>query len=210
MQPSIAEDLIGGLETRIKGLPNPEKFVEALERTEVAQSKRFYEPLPYDRQPVQDDPEGNYHMVSIRRILRNRNAHEQHSTGLKKWWANFVYKRGFYSSNVLTRKMRTDPAVIGLMKTADAPYSLLAKLETFEFDNAEEQLFIITKPVLIIPGQESNAAVQEWEDSVKMLEEERFTFLGMCRLSRQKRISEAQYDLRKRQIFETWNAGYVS
>ncbi len=206
MQPRIADELIGGLECRIKGLPNPEDFVAALERTEVAQSKRFYEPLPLDPQLIQDG-EQRYHMVSIRRILRNRNAYEQHLAGPKKWWANMVFGMGVYSSNVLTRQLRTNPAVVGLLQTADAPYSLLAKVETFKFDNPQDQLFIITKPMLIIPGKENSPAVHEWEDSVAKFEEERFSWRILLG-SRQVRISRATYEQRQRQLADDF--GYVA
>ena len=171
MDPAVAEILFGAFEKRA-GIQAPDKnaFLEMLVEAQVPDSSRFSEELPDKPQIITEAD--LYHCISLRRLLRNRNAKDYKLSGVKKAWETVAAGLGIYSSDVLTRKIRADPELVELMSISDSEFSLLGKIETFDYANPKEILYKKTRPILVIPDLPKAAAVMQWEEANTTYEKE--------------------------------------
>ena len=143
--------------------PNREIFMKVLTSTEVPDSSRFYEKLPDNEQLLKETD--RYHKLSLRMVLRNRNAKDYRLSPLKKIWEDWTSTLGIYSSEVLSRNLRANSDLIDMMAASEHPFSLLGKQKTYDYSNAREDLFRATRPVLVIPGQSDIIAILDWENA---------------------------------------------
>ena len=51
------------------------------------------------------------------------------------------------------------------MERCEDPFSLLAQFQTYDYDNPEETLFILTRPILVIPDAADAKSIYEWEEA---------------------------------------------
>lgn len=131
MDVQIAERLVSALEKRpMTGVvPDKALFLDVLLSTDVPESSRFYEVVPDrpdKRQLVQET--GRYSYFSLRRVMRNRNALGYQSSDSKNILDRMASALGVYSSDALTRSMRADRKLVGMMTRCEEPFSLLGKL----------------------------------------------------------------------------------
>jgi len=171
-----------------------ELFLDVLVSSEVPKSSRFYEKLPYKQQAVEES--NRYYYFSLRRLLRNRRAKDYQLSRWKKSYEAIASTFGIYSSDALNRNLRTDSTLIDMMAICEEPFSLLGKFQTYDFDNPNETLFIVTRPVLIIPGAKDMEKIYNWEEANTTYEKE-VRLMGF--LPTQKRIPSQEYFLH--QIF---------
>lgn len=183
MDPAVAEALFGAFEKHLGILlPDRNAFLELLVETDVPDSSKFSEELPDKPQIITESD--IYHCISLRRVLRNRNARNYKLSGAKKAWEAVAAGLGIYSSDVLTRKIRGEPGVVELMHVSDSPFSLLGKFETYDHANPENTLFKKTRPILIIPDLPNAQAIKNWEEANTTYEKEvglmfrRFKYIG--------------------------------
>ncbi|MFH1073074.1 MAG: hypothetical protein V1743_06620, partial [Nanoarchaeota archaeon] len=111
--------------------PDTALFLDLLIAADIPESKRFYEILPEHAQLVQETDQ--YFYLSLRRILRNKNARNYHLHGWKKAYETGASALRMYSSDALTRNLRTDEDIVELMATCEQPFSLLGKFETYDY-----------------------------------------------------------------------------
>lgn len=171
MDTKIAERLVGEL-GRHGGIiiPDNELFLPILVSADVPESSRFYETLPCRRQLAQET--GCCHYLSLRKILRNRNARKYQLSQLKKAYEAVASAIGAYSSDALTRNLRADAALLEMMEGCEEPFSLLGKFQTYDYDNPDGTLFVVTRPVLVIPGAKNTMPIQSWEEANTTYEKE--------------------------------------
>ncbi len=183
MDRDVAEHLLSEFERQFTMVRVDEnKFLNVLLNTHVPESTRFYEEVPLNEQQIEESSQ--YHYLSLRRVLRNRNTEGYRITPLKQLWEKFTHSRGIYSSNVLSRNLRADKVLAEIMYKNKSPFSLLGKFESYDISG--EDLRVITRPVLIIPDVKSREIIDRWEEANKIYEEERgFLFKSRVRISPQ-------------------------
>lgn len=171
MDKNIAEALVeelgihGGLVILDRGL-----FLNELVSTEVPKSSRFHEVLPGERQLVEET--GRYHYLSLKRVLRNENARHYQLPQWKKAYEAIASAFGVYSSDALSRNLRSDGTLIEMLARCEEPFSLLGKFQSYDFDNPDETLFVVTRPVLVIPGVKNMDPIYNWEKANTTYEKE--------------------------------------
>ena len=113
-----------------------------------------------------------YYYLSIRRILINKNA-DYYVSIVKKVWNNLVVHR-IWSSNVFSRSLRLNEKIAKFLVENKSPFSLLAKLQVYNYDNKDEVLFVESKPILVVPGArgEDVEMIIKWEGENTLYEEE--------------------------------------
>ncbi len=171
MDRKIAETLVS--ELGIHGslvTPDSELFLNELVSVDVPESSRFYEVLPGKQQLVEEN--GRYHSLSLRRVLRNRNAKDYQLSQWKKAYEAIASVFGAYSSDALSRNLRADGTLVEMMAGCDEPFSLLGKFQSYDFDNPDATLFIVTRPVLVIPGAKDMKPIHDWEKANTTYEKE--------------------------------------
>ena len=151
MKREIAEQLVESLSNHTGVIPvDKKKFIELLTSINIEPTSKFYAELPDDdnkyKQLLQESRK--YHYLSIRRILINRNASYNVSL-VKKIWGRLISKVS-WSSNVFTRSLRLNTKIVEILTESKDDFSLLAKLEIYDYDN-NEALFVISKPILSVP-----------------------------------------------------------
>ncbi|MEK6842782.1 MAG: hypothetical protein AABX84_03115, partial [Nanoarchaeota archaeon] len=151
MDKSIVETLINEL-SRHAPFSSIEKgmFLDVLLNLDVPESSKFYQDIPENEQLLNDG--GRYHYLSLRRVLRNRNAANYQLSRTKKLWEMGMSMLKVYNSNVLTRRARIDGNIVDLMTRCIFPFSLLGKFDTYEPNEPDKPLLHIRRPVLVIPG----------------------------------------------------------
>jgi len=158
MDRKVAETLVSELGRQVRIVtPNKELFLDVLVSADVPESSRFYEFLPDKRQSVQET--GRYHSLSLRRVLRNRNARDYQ---LSRWKI----------SDTLVRNLGSDGKLVEMMSRCEEPFSLLGKFQSYNFDNPDEKLFVVTRPVLVIPGAKNMKPIHDWEEANLIYEKE--------------------------------------
>lgn len=167
-------------------------FLNLLIETDVPESLSFHEDLPHDPQTITKF--NRYHHFSLRRVLRNRDI--RHHTLSSRWgkaYEAIASRFGGYPSDALNRSLRSNEEIVEMMAKSSGPFSLLGKLKTYDFRTREREgkepdnpTYIITRPVLIIPGVKDSNPVYAWENANKTYEKK--GFLGI-----QKRITPQQY-----------------
>ncbi len=187
MDRDVAEHLLSEFEKQFTmARVDENKFLNALLNTPVPESSRFYEEIPLNEQQIEESLQ--YHYLSLKRVLRNRNAEGYRITPLKQLWEKFTKSRGIYSSDVLSRDLRANKILAEMMYENKNPFSLLGKFESN--DTSGEDMRVITRPVLIIPDVEKDGTewkiIKEWEEANKIYEEERgFLFKSRRRINPQ-------------------------
>lgn len=148
--------------------PDFEMFREKLLNIEIPNSKRFYHDLTPNGQTIDDS--GRVHRLEIRKVLINELAEENSMPEWKKYY-NHIAKK-FNSTNALTRDLRTRPDIVDIMKEAaenGQPYSLIAKLTTYDYGTPASKTKVTKQPFLLIPGVSNNEtyikAVSAWESA---------------------------------------------
>ena len=202
MDESLAEHLVAELKRQHPLMqPNESLFLNMLVSAEVPDSRRFYEDLPDTQQLIQESD--CYHFLSLRRVLRNRNAEDYIRSVLRnrnaedyrlsRWkraYETIASALGFYSSDSLSRNLRADQAMVALMAECKEPFSLLGKLQTYDYSNADQVLFVITRPLLVIPGVNVRTFLDLWETENTTYERE-VKLMGFA--VGQRRTSKAAY-----------------
>lgn len=189
----IARQLVESLKNHPGIIPMDEtKFIELLISVEIKpNSKKFYMELPYDDkyQQLFQEESRRYHFLSIRRILVNRNAGYNVSL-VKKIWGNLTSKIR-WSSDVFSRNLRLNTKIAKFLAESKSQFSLLAKLQTYDYNNKDEILFVQSKPILVVlnPGENEIQTISEWETKNTFYEKEICFFLIRCL----KRISFKKY-----------------
>ena len=165
----VAEQLIESLSNHTGVIPvDKKKFIELLTSINIEPTSKFYAELPDDdnkyKQLLQESRK--YHYLSIRRILINRNANYNVSL-VKKIWGRLISKVS-WSSNVFifTRSLRLNTKIVEILTESKDDFSLLAKLETYDYDNNDEALFVISKPILSVSKakQQDIEIIKKWEE----------------------------------------------
>jgi len=167
----IAEKLIDELEGH-SGIIKPERelFLNILVSAEIPDSSKFYENLPEKKQLSEEF--NRYHYLSLRRVLRNRNARNYRLSEWKKAYEAIASAMRIYSSDSISRNLRANKDVVEMMAECREPYSLLGKFKIYDFNNPDKALFVISRPVLIIPGAKDKGPIYEWENDNTTHEEE--------------------------------------
>ncbi len=148
--------------------PDTKMFFEVLANASIPDTSRFYEELPENRQVTEELD--LFHQFSLRRVLRNDNASLIRVSGLKKVYETVARAFGIYSSDIMSRKLRENADLVEMMKSADHPFSLLGKFETYDHERPDER-YVVTRPVLVIPGADMDKLL-EWESANTTYERE--------------------------------------
>ena len=128
-------------------------------------------------------------MPSLRRIIRNHNAEKAKLTGFKRLVADTSGILRRHDSTTLLRKLREEEELMELMRKSaeqENPFSLLGKLEIYEYGNPKEILYTCKKPILIIPEQVNNPLVSLWEEKNTLYQKQKGLF-------RVKKITREEY-----------------
>ncbi|MEK6800765.1 MAG: hypothetical protein AABY05_02430 [Nanoarchaeota archaeon] len=166
--------------------PNNQLFLDILLSTDVSESSRFHEALPDRQQRVEEN--GFYYSLSLRRILRNKNAQNYQPLLWKKAGGSIASALGFYSSDALSRNLRANKDLVKMMMECQEPFSLLGKFQTYDDENPEGILFAATRPILIIPDSKDMQQIYDWEEKNTTYEKE----VGFL-LRHSKRIGREEY-----------------
>lgn len=176
MDRKIAERLINELSKHSEIVsPDRKLFLDILISTDIPESSRFYEQLPDKRQLVEETD--RYHYLSLRRVLRNRNARDYRLSQRKKNYEAVASALGLYSSDVLSRNLRVNKDLVEIMAECQEPFSLLGKFKTYDHGNPDETLFVVTRPILVIPNVENREPIYAWEKANTIYEKEIRTFI---------------------------------
>jgi hypothetical protein len=171
MDKDVAEKLLNEL-GRHGGIviPDYQLFLDVLISTDIPECSRFYECLTDKQQLVQET--GRYHYLSLRRVIRNVNAKDYQLSQWKKMYEAVASAFGVYSSDSLSRNLRANSTLVEIMARCEEPFSLLGKFQSYNFDNPDETLFVVTRPVLVIPGLKDLEPIYDWEEKNTTYEKE--------------------------------------
>ena len=165
MDRNLAERLVEELETHppltTNVLPNRDYFINLLVNTHVPPSSRFYEKIRENSTTIPDNAKDQFHILSMRRILRNNRAIDYRLSRLKKRYESLASALGVYDSDVFTRRLRTDRDIVALMAKSAQSYTLLAKLDTYDEFSGK----VATRPLVIIPDVQDLSKILAWEDA---------------------------------------------
>ncbi len=188
MEKRLAEYLIEEF-SKHPGLADLDKnlFVETLASTEVPESKGFSQKLK-DTEYLMHEGSSCYSYVSLREILRNENAIRCQLQRFGEIWGAVASAFGFYESDELTRNLRTNREILEDMVGSKSEFSLLGKIKTYDFGNPDETLFVITRPILVIPQAKYMKAIKTWEENNITYEREVGIFFRHL-----KRVSKKEY-----------------
>ncbi len=188
MEREIAERLVDEL-GKHSGIISPDKklFLDVLISADIPESSRFYETLQNKQQFV--DGTDQCHYLSLRKVLRNNNAKDCLLSQWKKAYESFISTFSFYSSKSLSRNLRADKGIMEMITECKEPFSLLGKFKTYDYNNHEEELFIITKPILIIPGVKDMKQIYNWEEANAVYEKEVGIFRNLKRIKSEEYFS---------------------
>lgn len=172
------------------------KCLDTIAALSIPESHRFSTPFPNTATYFICEDQGTFYRLSLRRALRNRNA-QQVMDGAMQVSERSMHERfadelssvfGTYSSDVLMRRLRRDPTLLRMMADSPSPISLLGKLEAEEPQIKEEKRRKISvAPVLVIPGAERSAAVQDWErkNTTYLMDRGLFLFVSPFRVAKE-------------------------
>ena len=141
--------------------PDQELFLEILVSVDIPNSSKFSEEIPNKQQTVSEDT--CYHYVLLRKVLRNENVRDYQLSLWKKAIESAASALGVYSSDILSRGLRANKELVEIMAECGQPFSLLGKMQTYDYGNPEQNLYIITRPILVIPGVKDMKPVLQWE-----------------------------------------------
>lgn len=192
MEETDCRQLVDGLSKRIMfSDENRNAFIRALSSTFInPDSTKFYVESPYDEtQQCPIEEYRKYHYLSIRGILINKNA-EWNVSLVKKVWNVFVNRINWFSK-AYSRELGINKQIARILKKSAYPFSLLVKMQTFDYNNPEETLFIITKTILIVPNasQEDLETITDWEWKKERYEKEVGVFRQLRKSSSKEYLS---------------------
>ncbi len=189
MDRKIAETLVVELGSHGSLIvPDKELFLNELVSTDVPESPEFYQKLPGKQQQVVESD--RYHYLSLRKVIRNRNARAYQLSGLRKLYETIASAVGVSSTDPLDRNLRADSTLIEIMASCSEPFSLLGEFQSHDYDYAGETLRMRTRPVLVIPGVKYMKHIYSWEEANSTFEKE-YKLLGI--LPWQKKINPQEY-----------------
>jgi len=90
----------------------------------------------------------------------------------KKTYEAIAFTLGEDSSDALSRNLRSEGKLVEMMTKCEEPFSLLGKFQSYDFDNPNETLFVVTRPVLVIPGAKNMKPIHDWEKANTTYEKE--------------------------------------
>jgi hypothetical protein len=186
---SLSSDLVAGIEKRT-GLAIPSsrraELVSSLSHAVTPKNAEFSKRVPYgDTTRVTDRATGNYHDLEFGAII-NGNPQALIKPDTFEWFCSYA-RSVFKGADIerMTDLLRDSPQVLELLANADSEYSLLLRHQMYDVTK-DEGLYVITKPLLIVPGHEDNSAVRTFEEQNTKHEFERL-------FSRRKRVSRNDY-----------------
>lgn len=188
----IAQQLVDTLSKHPGIIPiDKNKFVELLMSIKLTPTSKFHiEILDNDKnKQLFQESSSRYYYLSIRRILINKNVANCNFSLIKKIWSSLI-SNICWSSSVFSRRLRLDKEISNIINGSECEFSLLAKLETYDFGNSERNLFIVSRPVLVIAGLEEKDidVIAKWEEVNTVFERETGFFFR-----HNKRISHKEY-----------------
>ena len=194
MERKVAEQLVESLSNHYGIIPVDKKnFIELLTSLNIRPTSKFYVELLDVHKYKQLLQEGSrrYHYLSIRRVLINKNVGYGVSF-VKKIWSSLV-SRVIWSSNVFSRSLRLNPKIVKILTESESTFSLLAKLETYDYDNKDGVLYVASKPVLAVPNAKGKdiETMKEWEEKNTFYEKE----VGFLFFRYLKKISFKKYNV---------------
>jgi len=133
---------------------------------------------------LQERGSSSYSILRVRRIINNSVKSHGELTITEKLKDFLSFRINESSTQPYVENLRVENGILRLMEMSKEPYSLLGRMTTYE-DNSKEDLYVTTKPVLVIPNNPLPQAVNEWEDSLILREIEHFGF--------RRRVSEEKY-----------------
>jgi hypothetical protein len=161
--------------------PDKEFFIQILMAAEIPESSEFSEKLPLKEQSLVE-PNNNYHLLSLRRVLKNRNIIDREFHEWDRTVAFFLSVFKGYSSDALTTNIRVN-GVANLMAECKHPYSLLAKLQSYDVNHSSGKTYRITRPLLIIPQAKDLDQILHWETKHVLFEKEKSLFRQFRRVN---------------------------
>ncbi|MBI2541396.1 hypothetical protein HYV80_01680 [Candidatus Woesearchaeota archaeon] len=170
MDRNIAERLVAELESRSPLSPevlkkDRDKLIDLLASTDVPPSKKFYKEVKPNQIYIPGNDSDQHHFLSIRRVLRNDRAREYELSRAKQIYEVGLAALGIHDSDVWTRRLRTNKEIVRMMSQAmvqhGQPYTLVAKLETFE----DVQKTVEIMPLVVIPSAQDLQKIIGWEIS---------------------------------------------
>jgi len=177
MDKNLAEKLVDELERhpRISGI-SKDKCIDLLVPTKISRLDKSYENIPENDQLLKGVYFDSYSYLSLDKVLRNGYFG--------------IYKLSFLKDNALVRDLKNNKDLINIMSQCEHPFSLLGKLETYDLeDTVDRDLFIIKRPILVVPEIKDMKKVLEWEDkNIRHYKE-----VGFSPFRHLKRISRAEY-----------------
>ena len=191
MDAQIARCLTDELEKHPYIAPfNKDKFANLLMGLNVGGSSRFYEEIPESAGNSQLVNEGErYHFLSLRRVIRKRNAVIKEVSGVKLIGRYLARRLHIYSSTILARDLRENQDIVDMMFStlnSGSEFSLLGKFETYEKDVLDSGFLNHTeRPILVIQGMmqpesESLSKILQWEEeNISRRNEKNFSWLGL-------------------------------
>lgn len=195
MKQDVVETLISQLKANSDcpfGM-NIEPLSEYLARIDVPESSRFG--MDLSNSPtvtLENHGENNYHSLKLSKLLRNVNAKNQYLSAWKSLVEATTSKLGITSSDVLSRKIRREKQFVDAMSANIDPYSLLAILESYDYNNPENQLFVMTRPILVIPYCKDHVSgqIMQWQKRNTTYSKEVSTFFPFIY---NKKITEEEF-----------------
>ena len=164
MDRQLAEQLVQGLQTHSHiDLSDPGMFIDLLVASDIPGFSRFYQWLPENSQSM--DESSVEYTISLRRVLRNITAKDYQLSLFKRGVETVASAIGIYSSDVLSRRLRSNPDLVELMTNEEMPFSLLGKLQRTDSASVDGTIYRATSPILVIHGALDNQAVKEWEQA---------------------------------------------
>ena len=202
MERKNAERLIKGLEKHAAAyfgdIPIIQKeiihaaFLETLLNANADNSSGFYTTIPRNQQFIAGQELGNmpeiYHSISLNMILRNTIAGENSLSKLQKFHYDLISILGYEYGSPLIRNLLAERSLTDIMVASPNPFSLLAEFKTYDHDNEDDDLYIISIPVLVIPDAQFEGALKEWTNKNTLYEKEVGLFFRHA-----KRIAKKDY-----------------
>lgn len=190
MEQILAEKLVDELNKHPQIIePNKKKFTDLLVSVDIPESKRFYEDLPENSQLSTGTSLDSYHYLSLNKVLRNKNAKDYFLSKFRQKYESWASIYGISSSNILT-KLRMNTDLMVMIATCEHPFSLLGELETHDSeDTLDRHLFVIKRPILVVPKTKNMEKILEWENKNTIYHKE----VGFTPFRHLKRISRAKY-----------------
>jgi len=168
-----------------------ELFLEILSRINMPKSAETYEIKTDQNQLIQKTKMYSY--LSLKTIINNYQLKEEPLSFQKKFFQFLPLQQR--KENPFYTKLKENNELVNLIKKCSEPFSILAEFKTYDVGSPNEVLYILTKPILGIPGATNKSVVEkirQWEEDTLTYEIEG----GLTRFGFPIRISKEEYDKR--------------